>query len=59
MSEQAAYIVVLIFDQQIIPVGKIYYDLNEAREQKSKHQAYQLPTIIKMASGKPPMVEMT
>lgn len=59
MSEQAAYLVVLIFEQQIIPVGKIYYSIKEAREQKEKHQAFQLPTIIKMTAGQPPMVEMT
>ncbi len=51
-----AYIIVFILGEKIIPVGKIYYDLKEAREQKEKLNEFQLPTIIKFEAGKPPSV---
>jgi len=51
-----AFIVVFILDNNIIPVGKIYYDINEARKQKESLNPIQLPTIIKFEPGKFPVV---
>jgi len=50
------YIVVFMFDGNIVPMGKIYYDLPEARKQKEKLDMSQFPTIIAMEAGKPPSV---
>jgi len=53
------YIVVFLIDGNVVPVGKIYYDVEEARAQKEKlthgDQNY-LPTIIEVGANQPPHV---
>ncbi len=51
----AAYLIVMMFDGNIIPVGKIYYSLREARQAKEKIGVQSMPTIIRVSPGQPPM----
>lgn len=50
------YVVVLLYNKQIIPVGKMYSDLDEARKMRDQLKPEQFPTILQFSANLPPMV---